>query len=143
MSEAPEPELTRPAPPGMVELCGFCGRDVIWLTLVNGRRRTFDAVEYRLLPGVDPTGMFAVRSRDRLAVELTTVARLPPWGLKPHRCMEFIEAMRDRQLGIGETLDMFALGQPLDDGRKAPPDGREGTRRPEPPRRARGGITDW
>lgn len=138
-----EPAVTRPAPRNLVQACGFCGADVIWLTLVNRRRRTFEPLEYRLMPGADPTGMFAVRARDQLVVELTTVPRLPSWGLKPHMCQEFIEAMRDRRMGIGDTLDAIALGQPLEDDRKAPTEPPGGRLRAEPPRGARGGVRDW
>lgn len=115
---APAEPTTRPAPDKLLEECAFCHGKIVWVTLSNGRRRTFEPREY-LTSTVDPRVIeqsgFGLRSGR--AVPLDCVQRLPRWMLVIHVCSAYLQARDEQRLGMSRLFDGVELPERSTDGR--------------------------
>lgn len=112
----PAAPTTRPAPAGLIKRCGFCGNEVIWLTLSNGQSRTFEPCEYRTVTVdarvVEQSG-FALRHGK--AVALSCVQHMPQWMVMMHTCSAYREALAERRYGVERLSDIVGPLVPPDD----------------------------
>ena len=88
-----------------VGTCKYCKRDVMWLTLLSGRLRSFDLKEYRLEELGEADAWVAKKTAAGLRAVPVTGERHPPDAvLGLHICREYIEAKQEEKLALDRPV---------------------------------------
>lgn len=103
------------------DTCTHCGRPVVWGTLQNRRRRSFDR-EPVPAAAVAPQDRYAYSRRAGAVVNLDGERRTPDRVLVPHRCAQYA-AWREEQRIAAMAIDHDTLIAAVSGGQPRRPGG--------------------